>query len=331
MAPDPPDARKRTLVEFAARGVNLRRRARLDAVAVEAIDALRDAGIDALVLKGAALGEALYGPEHARGYFDIDLMVAPAARAVSENVLSTLGYTNVIAERGIEDVADVLHAEAWSRLDAEIGNVMVDLHWKLYGCLAPADLAWDTLRTGAEPVTVAGNVVLRPGRPALALHAALHLAQHGPGDAKAAADLSLAVARWELGLWQEAAQLAVTLGATDALAIGLRLLPEGERLADMLGVFPTERASWEMAHRDARPRGAHHLGALSEARTWRARAGVLRRALLPRPAWIRAEMRWAHRSPGHLAAAYMLHVLRTPLWAARALRFARSRTRHRKI
>jgi hypothetical protein len=332
MAPDRSDGgrqrREQALIEFSARGVNLRRRHRLDAVAVETIDALHRAGIDALLLKGAALAETLYGPDLERGYFDIDLMVAPANRAISGQVLSKLGYTSAIIEHGIEDVSGVLHAEPWSRLDAEIGNVMIDLHWKLYGALAPSDVAWHTLRGGAEPVTVAGRVVLRLGRPALALHIALHLAQHGSGDAKAASDLELAIVRWEPDVWHEAARLAVCLEAIDAFAIGLRLVPDGARMADRLGVFPTEAASWEMEHRDVRPRGTQHLLALGEARTLRARAAVLRRALLPRPAWIRSEIRWAHRSRCHLGAAYVLHLLRSPLWAARAFRFACYRSRH---
>lgn len=330
MALDPPNARRRrtrTLVEFAARGVNLRRRQRLDAVAVEAIEALRDAGIDALVLKGAALAENLYGPDLERGYFDVDLMITPTARAASAQVLSTLGYTNVIAERGIDDVAGVLHAEAWSRLDADIGNVMIDLHWKLYGAMAPPEVAWDTLRSGAESMTLAGQVVSRLGRPALALHTALHLAQHGPEDAKAAADLRLGLARWDQDVWRDAAQLAVELVAVDAFATGLRLSPDGVRVADNLAVFPSKQAAWDMAHRHLRPRGADHLSALATTRSPRDRADLLRRALLPSRAWIRGEILWAHRSRSHMAAAYLLHLLRTPLWAARAYRFARSRPR----
>lgn len=330
MALDPPDGRRRrtrTLVEFAARGVNLRRRERLDAVAVEAIEALREGGIDAVVLKGAALAETLYGPDLERGYFDIDLMIAPPARAEATPVLTTLGYTNVITERGVDDVAGVLHAEAWSRLDAEIGNVMIDLHWKLYGAFAPPEVAWDTLRAGAEPMTLAGQVVLRLSRPALALHTALHLAQHGPDDAKAAADLRLALTRWDQDVWRDAAQLAVELQAIDAFAAGLRLSPEGTLVADDLAVFPSEQAAWDMAHRHLRPRGADHLSALAAAGTLGARAHLLRRALLPSAAWIRSEIRWAHRSRGHMAAAYLLHLVRTPLWATRAYRFARSRSR----
>ena len=325
---DPQQQREQALLEFAARGVHVRRRSRLDALAVEAIDALHDVGIDALLLKGAALAESLYGPNLERGYFDIDLIVAPEARAESGQVLSGLGYTNVSSGRGIEDVSGVLHAEAWSRLDAEIGNATIDLHWKLDGCLAPPEVVWRTLCRGAEPMTLAASVVFRLGRPALALHTALHLAQHGLDDPKAAADLRLAVVRWGNQLWDETAQLAIDAGAVDAFAAGLRLLPDGARIADRLGVFPTEATVWDMAHRDLRPRGTHHLGALAQARTLRARAGVLRRAFLPTRAWICWEMSWAHRSRGHLAAAYCLHLLRTPLWAMRAFRFAHSRTRH---
>jgi hypothetical protein len=59
----------------------------------------------------------------------------------------------------------------------------------------------------------------------------------------------------------------------------------------------------------------------------RERAQVVRRALLPSRAWITWEMRWAARGRVYLAAAYGLHVLRAPLWALRALRFRRGRSR----
>jgi hypothetical protein len=328
MAPDPSDARQRreqALLELAARGVNLRRRERLDAIAATAVEALNEVGVDSLLLKGAALAEALYGPDLERGYFDIDLLVSPDARAAARQVLSNLGYTNVNSDRGIADVGNVLHAEAWSRLDPEIGNVMIDLHWRLFGCLAPPEMAWNILNSGGESVTVAGRELRSLGRPALALHTALHLAQHGPDDPKAAADLALAATRWGDQIWRGAAQLAGQLDADEAFAAGLSLLPEGARIADRLGVFPTERTVWDMAHRGLRPRGTHYLGALAQAPTLRARYAVIRQALLPSPAWIRWQMSWASRGPGHLATAYLLHLLRTPVWAVRVLRFARSR------
>jgi hypothetical protein len=165
----------------------------------------------------------------------------------------------------------------------------------------------------------------------LALHTALHLAQHGPEDAKAAADLGLAVERWGPAVWRDAALLAAQLDAVDAFAAGLRLLPEGADIADSLGVFPTERGAWDMAHRGLRPRGTDHLTALAQAHTFSERARVLRRALLPSRAWISWDTSWASRSAAHLAAAYALHLMRAPLWAMRAYRFARDRPSDRQL
>jgi hypothetical protein len=303
------------------------RRGRLDVAAAEALEALRRDGIDALVLKGPALAAALYDADEERGYFDVDLLVAPEHRAAAGAVLSGLGYQDVSGDIGVDDVAGILHAEMWSRIDEEIGNITIDLHWKLDGCKASAEACWRAVSAARSEISVAGRPAAALGPPAMALHVALHVAQHGPDDAKAVSDLRRALDRWPLPLWLEAARLAREVEAQEGFAAGLRLIPEGSRMADTLGAGSGERALWDIEHRDSRPRGTFHLEAFNAATTWRQRLDVIRRALLPSPRWISWEMRWATRSPLHLGAAYLAHVLRTPVWALRASRFRRSRPR----
>lgn len=332
--PDSSDQRGRALTDFAARSREASRKTEpgvpshtawrregLDRVAAETITALHDAGVEVLVLKGPALAQALYGPARERGYFDIDLLVSPEARSAVEQVLSQLGYRNVSRDQGIDDVAGILHAEMWARLDKEIGNVSVDLHWKLAGCAAPEERIWTVLRSGAQIIGIGGCPALTLSDAGLALHAALHLAQHGLTDAKATGDLRLALERWPPELWAHAAELAAELEALGAFSVGLALLPEGARMAGALGLRVDEGLRWDLDNRDSRPRGTFHVQALTDAKRFSHRLAIIRRALIPSPAWMRWEMRWSTHSPLHLAAAYLTHLARTPVWALRAVRF----------
>lgn len=322
---EPDEPRRQALEQFTARSRLAWRREQLDVAGVEVIHALNAAGIDALLLKGPALAARLYEPEQARGYFDIDLLVAPADRVAAGRVLRELGYADLSSERGVDDVAGVLHAELWSRVIDDFGNVTIDLHWRLDGCRAPDAVVWKLLEADRGRVEVAGRAVATLGDAATALHVALHLAQHGPRDAKAVGDLSRALEVWPRDVWDRAAQLALRADAQEALAAGLRLLPAGAQMADQLGLGAGEEVLWDLAHHDHRPRGTFHLDALARAATLRERLGVVRRALLPSPTWIRWEMRWASRGHLRLLMAYGLHVLRSPAWALQAARFRRRR------
>jgi hypothetical protein len=321
---NPDESRRQAHEDFVRRASLVRRREQLDAAAAEAFDAFRRAGIDAILLKGAALVEALYRPGEPRGYFDVDVLVSPAQRIAAGEVLSTLGYENFSEVLGIDDVAGVLHAELWLRRGF-VGPLMIDLHWRLDGCEAPAALVWQALSSDRGWVEVASTTVPTLGLPGLALSVGLHVAQHGPGDGKAVGDLGRALERWPLEVWREAASLATEVGGGEAFAAGLRLLPRGAKLADRLGLGSAERTLWAIANRDSRPRGTFHLDALAEARSAREKVDIIRRALLPSRAWLSWEMRWATRSHAHLALAYLMHIVRAPLWAVRALRYGRRR------
>ena len=164
---------------------------------------------------------------------------------------------------------------------------------------------------------------------ALALHAALYAAQHGTGDIKTMGDLDRGLHRWPPETWRQASKLAADLGAVEAFAAGLALVPAGAALARELRLPAADRLLWEIAHRDARPRGTFHLDAFAHAATQRERIDVLRRSLFPRRAWIAWEYPWARGRPIRMAAAYVRHVARAPAWALRAARYRRRARRRR--
>jgi hypothetical protein len=149
------------------------------------------------------------------------------------------------------------------------------------------------------------------------------MAQHGPDDLKAAADLIRGLERWSPEVWDQAAELASEVGAVEAFAAGVRLVPGGDLVARRLDLPAADALLWQIAHRGERPRGTFHMKAFTEARSLRARMNLLRRSLLPTRAWIVWEHRWAARSPLHLFAAYCTHILRAPALAIHAWRFRR--------
>jgi hypothetical protein len=309
-----------SLDQFVVRAQDAHRRHQLDAAAVVVLDAFETAGIKALLLKGAALDRRLYGEDESRGYWDVDLLVAPRDLARAMDVLSGLGYKTA-ENRHTDDTAAIRHAEAWARMDPE-GPVWIDLHWRLHRCDAPADVVWSALQATRGSIDLHGRQTAILGDAGLALHLALHAAQHGPGDTKAMGDLARGIERWPLELWRSAARLAESVQGIPAFATGLRLLSEGAEIATELGLPATAELDWEIRHRSARPRGTFHLRAISNAGGVRERLTVLRRSLLPTRAWILWEFPWARRRP-LLAVAYLLHVLRAPLWALRAASFRR--------
>ncbi len=316
---DDDDRRIRALYDLAARVGRPDRRLLLESAAVELIERLECAGLAVLLLKGPVLSARLYHAGEHRACTDVDVLLAPGSRAAAGRVLAGLGYVNLSERRGIDETLGVLSAETWFRPY----GVPVDLHWRLPGCDAPPQDAWERLYDGRQAIVLGGRSVSALGLPALALHVAMHAAQHGTEDLKAMADLARGVERWTLDDWRSATLLAAAIQATEALAAGLRLLAHGAALADELRLPSGRRLTWEVEHRQARPRGTAHLDALVGAGGARGRLGVLRRSLLPTRAWIA----WEYSTRGsraRLLAGYLKHLLRAPGWAARAWRYRRS-------
>ena len=314
---------QRSLAEFVARTRELRRRDELDAATIEVLTAFDSIGVKALLLKGPALAHRLYAPAgESRGYWDIDLLVPPHGLESAREALATLGYTKAEEVFGVDDVGGVQHGELWARQDERGGPLCIDLHFRLSGCKASREVVWDSLAKGHNSIDLQGRPVAVPGDDGLALHLALHAAQHGSGDTKAIGDLERGIERWPLAVWRSAALLAEAVQGVPAFAAGLRLVPASSRLASRLDLPATPQLEWEILHRDARPRGTFHLEAIAGAGGLRERISVLRRSLLPDPQWIRWEFPWA-RTWLLLLVGYACHIVRAPVWAAQAMRFRR--------
>src|SRR6266566_5277767 len=84
----------------------------LDALATQVTAALADVGIRAILLKGPALADWLYGGE-SRQYSDVDLMIARADTVVAERLLEDLGFELVALDILPHDRPH--HARTWAR------------------------------------------------------------------------------------------------------------------------------------------------------------------------------------------------------------------------
>ena len=186
----------------------------LDSATAELVRLLRDGGVRAIVLKGPAIARLLYG-DAPRSHDDIDLLVAPTDVGRAGERLSTLGFR-------LATVSD--YAQPWIRAD----GVTVDLHTTLIGLGASPERAWDELARATERLQLRDAEVEVLAPEAVAMHVALHAAQHGVLAGKALTDLTLALERLPEEVWTRAADLARRLEAAPAFAAGLRLVPAGE-------------------------------------------------------------------------------------------------------
>jgi hypothetical protein len=95
----------------AAMATHVRGQQQLDLLRAVA-EALEDAGVDAVVLKGMPLGDRLYGDPFVRCSADIDLYVPPVQRARASVALEALGWRS--------DDGHAPWHETWSRWRADV-------------------------------------------------------------------------------------------------------------------------------------------------------------------------------------------------------------------
>jgi hypothetical protein len=270
----------------------------IDAQTGEALRQLDEARVPAVLLKGPAIARWLYDRPDERRYIDVDLLIPAADEPAAGSALRGLGYRPDPGVGHADPGVAVNHV--WLRDAAE----RVELHVTLIGIRATSSHVWAELAAGTQTLDVGGHEATVLGPPARALHLALHAAQHGIRSEQPLEDLRRGLARLPEAVWSAAAGVAARLDAEEAMAAGLRLLPEGREVADRLGL--TTRIDTETVLRAASsPPLADGFERLSQARSGRERMSRVVRLVLPDPAFLRWWTPLARRGPAGLAAAYV--------------------------
>jgi hypothetical protein len=277
---------------------------RADLTAAEVVRALRGTRVNAILLRGPALARLLYaegGVE--RPYGDVDLLVPPAGLHRAESVLSELGFEDRTVAGVIEGDRPT-YAHTWVR--KRDGSV-VDLHFTLQGVRVAPELAWEIWSRETEALEM-GTVVLPvltvPGR---AVVVALHAAAHGSAVGKPLEDVHRAVEQIPEDSWKAAVDLAEQLGAGEAFAIGLRLLPAGAALANRLALPHDASVETALLARSAPPMALGYEW-LASTPGRMAKARLVGRKLFPPANFMRAWSPLARRGNLGLAGAYAIRV-----------------------
>jgi len=233
------------------------RRMLVDRVTIEVVGALREAGLEPVLLKGPVIARWLYDGPGERTYDDVDLLLGPRDFEAGTQVLARLGFV-----RGDEPAREVplpagqqAHAETWGRGgDA----VAVDLHRCLHHTehLPPAQV-WDEVWGDHTLLDVYGTAVSVPAVRVRTLHLVLHLQPKDVPGTRAWTDLERAIDRVGRDDWAAAAELADRFGVRDDMGALLALVPGGAELAGRLDLSTTPSDALLQEHRRHAPAIAH--------------------------------------------------------------------------
>jgi Uncharacterised nucleotidyltransferase len=283
-----------------------------DLVGLEVVEALREAGIEARVLKGPALVDWLFDDGSARPYADCDVLVSPADYPRTHAVLDRLGFASWLdptAATPLEGLDD--HARQWQR-----GGDAVEVHWRVPGIGAPAADAWTVLGDHAATVDVAGRPLPVFDRTVRALHVVLHSAHHDPGHPGTRRDLERLLDRLDAAEWPDIVALGHRLAAAGALGEGLRRSPRGTRVADAHGLLAPAPDLATTLRRSQAPRGTLGLSRVLHAEG--GRVETLLELCFPPPGYMHARFPFSRRGRRALLATYAARL------ASRAIGLPRS-------
>jgi len=199
------------------------RMARLEQRLTETLAALRGAGIEVMLLKGAGLATTVYGSIAERPMADLDLMVRPRDGAKAWEVVRRTGWRpeSPVTIEGLYDE----HQHYPPLLDEGGTTLGLDLHTSLLSAGHPFDLPLDEVWRRAVPVPSRGDGVYVLDGATQVLHICLHFAWSHVMRASAwrtCRDLGTLLASGRVD-WGEVVELAETARAATCVYWTLRL------------------------------------------------------------------------------------------------------------
>ncbi|MGH2405610.1 MAG: nucleotidyltransferase domain-containing protein, partial [bacterium] len=140
----------------------------------EVLRALHRAGVDPVLLKGAALARFTYADAALRPFGDLDILVRPEHVEAAHHALRGAGYT-IAGDR--PSAVDITWRHARGYADAAGRRIPVDLHWRYDGYpLLTAD-NYAGVFARAHPVDVDGEPALIPAPEDMLLALGIHFAR----------------------------------------------------------------------------------------------------------------------------------------------------------
>jgi hypothetical protein len=279
-------------------GVSPSHTAFVDRVTAEVVEALREAGVRPILLKGPALARWLYDESHPRPYRDTDLLVAPDHSANAEQTLTRLGF------RLVHDVPRGRRSAVRSHWERSTDAAKVDLLLSLPGVRVDPGALWSVLAGETETMLVGGLAVDVLNQPARALHVVLTAHRFLFLYERTLEDLARALARLDAEDWHAAASLAARLQATPTFATGLRLVPPGEAIAARMGLPDDGWLELAVRMSDAPPPAIGFLQLL-RTRGLRAKTAFFADRVVPPPEYMREAFSLARRGRTGLLLAYL--------------------------
>ena len=162
---------------------------------------------------------------------------------------------------------------------------------------------WRVLSADTETLRVGDVTIDVLGIPARFVHLAIHALQHAFETKNPYEDLRRALAVVTPVELAQAVAISRRLGAEDALAAGLELLPEGQQAASDLGLTTARRGILRFGGDSDVDLAAFQVQRIVDARSAGERANLLYDMVFVSPAVLPGP-HLARRSPGGIAAAY---------------------------
>lgn len=203
----------------------------IDVQTASVVAALREVGMEPILLKGRSFSHWLYRDGTPRGYSDSDLLVREQDRATASAVLDALGFSLVPSGTGSESAATT-----WTKAGSPGA---VDLHTSLWLFRPPGDL-WTLLQPHTLPVVVAGAPVRGLDDVAKTVHVVTHALQNSFKSRRSNTDLLRALDQVPVETWTSALALADAVGGGEAFRAGLLALQEAAELCEAIGLSYVE-------------------------------------------------------------------------------------------
>lgn len=291
-----------------------------EAELADLLQGLHEAGVEALLFKGAALAYTCYERPELRPRTDTDVLVSEARRPVADRVLRSLGYEAVRHFSG--DL--VSYQAAYVKRRTGVPVHVVDLHWRVANPQAFGDvLPYEEALAEAVPIALLGSFARTLSPVHALLVACVHRVAHHGGDDRLIwlVDISRLAGKLNHDDWAafaglaRARQVALVCRSSLTEAVECCGAQVPETVMTVLTGPPDGREA-SAAFLSRRRHAAVVTQDLLTLPTWRSRARLLRQHAFPSVSYMRDTY-----APGSRLPLFMLY-------AMRALRGARKWLAH---